>query len=198
MCGELASGGFGLAVDAIEETVMTNHRSWLGILAAMFCAFGLALTVLLRPVLAATFEQILAACREEARPRVQACMQEKKGTGDRESNLEACKKSVGSPIVRACVQRESKKAAAGKAAPAAPKADAATGKGAVAVPTAFVAPPRTIADITAILDKEMPDPAKLAKLKSDAEGEPPKRQVGPRAGAVLLRPRQRSRPARPQ
>ena len=178
MCGELASGGFGHAVEAIEGTVMTNHRSWLGILAARSCAFGLALTVLLRPALAATLEQIQTACREEARPRVQACMQQKKDAGDRESNLEACKKSVGSPIVRACVQRESKKAAAGKAAPAAPKADAATGTGAVAVPTAFVAPPRTIADITAILDQEMPDPAKLTKLKSDAEGEAPKSKSG--------------------
>jgi CHAT domain-containing protein len=33
----------------------------------------------------------------------------------------------------------------------------------------FVAPPRNIADITAILDQEKPDPAKIAKLKEDAE-----------------------------
>ena len=38
---------------------------------------------------------------------------------------------------------------------------------------AFVAPPRTIADITAILDQEKPDPAKRAKTESDAEAKPP-------------------------
>ena len=35
-----------------------------------------------------------------------------------------------------------------------------------------MAPPRTIADITAILDSEKPDPATLAKLKKDADDEP--------------------------
>jgi hypothetical protein len=37
----------------------------------------------------------------------------------------------------------------------------------------FVAPPRTIADITAILDQEKPDPARLAKMQADAERAPP-------------------------
>jgi hypothetical protein len=37
----------------------------------------------------------------------------------------------------------------------------------------FVAPPRTIADITAILDQEKPDPAKRAKEEADADAEPP-------------------------
>jgi tetratricopeptide (TPR) repeat protein len=37
----------------------------------------------------------------------------------------------------------------------------------------FVAPPRTIADITAILDQEKPDPAKRAKLEAEAAAEPP-------------------------
>ena len=37
----------------------------------------------------------------------------------------------------------------------------------------FVAPPRTIADITAILDREKPDPAAIAKLKADAHKTPP-------------------------
>jgi CHAT domain-containing protein len=38
----------------------------------------------------------------------------------------------------------------------------------------FVPPPRTIADITAILDQEKPDPARLARMQADAEREPPK------------------------
>ena len=38
----------------------------------------------------------------------------------------------------------------------------------------IVAPPRTIADITAVLDDEKPDPATLAKLRDEAEAEPEK------------------------
>jgi hypothetical protein len=36
----------------------------------------------------------------------------------------------------------------------------------------FVAPPRTIADITAILDQEKPDPARIIKLRADADAQP--------------------------
>src|SRR5215470_15668743 len=39
--------------------------------------------------------------------------------------------------------------------------------------SAFVAPPRTIADITAILDQEKPDPAKRIKTEAEAVAEPP-------------------------
>ena len=38
---------------------------------------------------------------------------------------------------------------------------------------AFVAPPRTIADITAILDQEKPDPKVVAKMRADANAQPP-------------------------
>lgn len=38
---------------------------------------------------------------------------------------------------------------------------------------AFKAPPRTIADITAILDQEKPDPQKVAKLREQAAMQPP-------------------------
>ena len=44
----------------------------------------------------------------------------------------------------------------------------------VAAQTAlFVPPPRTIADITAILDQEKPDPKVAAKMRADAEATPP-------------------------
>ena len=46
---------------------------------------------------------------------------------------------------------------------------------AAALPTTYVAPPRTITDITAILDSEKPDLAKIAKTKSEADAAPPKR-----------------------
>src|SRR5262245_44072939 len=42
-----------------------------------------------------------------------------------------------------------------------------------AAPAAFVAPPRTIADITAILDQQKPDPAKKAAATAAADREPP-------------------------
>ena len=44
---------------------------------------------------------------------------------------------------------------------------------ALAQTPAFVAPPRTIADITAILDQEKPDPAKLARQQALADARPP-------------------------
>lgn len=39
-------------------------------------------------------------------------------------------------------------------------------------PASFVAPPRTIADITAILDKQKPDPARPAASTARADGQP--------------------------
>jgi CHAT domain-containing protein len=42
-----------------------------------------------------------------------------------------------------------------------------------AAPAAFVPPPRTIADITAILDKQKPDPAKRAAIQAIADRQPP-------------------------
>lgn len=40
------------------------------------------------------------------------------------------------------------------------------------LPASFLPPPRSIADITAILDSEKPDPATLARMKSAADAEP--------------------------
>jgi CHAT domain-containing protein len=37
---------------------------------------------------------------------------------------------------------------------------------------AYIAPPRTIADVTAILDQERPDPARLARMQAEANAEP--------------------------
>lgn len=41
-----------------------------------------------------------------------------------------------------------------------------------ALPAGFVPPPRTIADITAVLDREKPDPAEIARLKAKADASP--------------------------
>ena len=42
------------------------------------------------------------------------------------------------------------------------------------LPVGFVAPPRTISDITAILDSEKPDPKRLAEVQDDADDQPGK------------------------
>ena len=46
-------------------------------------------------------------------------------------------------------------------------------KGRAAAPVSFVPPPRTIDDITAILDRQKPDPVKLAANRATADAQPP-------------------------
>jgi CHAT domain-containing protein len=125
--------------------------------------------------LAATHEQIVDSCREAARPTMVACMQSKRGQGEHDALLEQCRQSVGIPFVKACVMREERKESAGKAAPAAPVAAAAPPppSDAFSVQPTFVAPPRTTADITAILDQEKPDAEKIAARKAEADATPP-------------------------
>jgi len=123
---------------------------------------------------AATHEQIVDACREAARPGMVACMQSKRGDGDHDAAHEQCRQSVGIPFVKACVLREEQKAAASKAAPAAPVVTAPPPPSDVlSIQPTFVAPPRTTADIAAILDREKPDAAKIAARKAEADAAPP-------------------------
>ena len=101
------------------------------------------------PTLAASHDQIVEMCRQALRPQVQACAQAKGLKG----NPEAIREQCGKPIVSPCVRREEQKAAAGKSAPAAPKDEMAVAPlNTAPLRPHFVAPPRTIADITAILD----------------------------------------------
>jgi CHAT domain-containing protein len=123
---------------------------------------------------AATHDDIVAACKEQARPTVVACVRSKFGSADKDALIAQCRESAGRPFVVACVQREEQKESAGKAAPSAPKADTPNpADAALAVRPTFVAPPRTIADVTAILDKEKPDEALIAKRKAEADAPPP-------------------------
>jgi CHAT domain-containing protein len=119
---------------------------------------------------AASHEQIVEACRESLRPRIQACALAKGLKG----NPEAIRAQCGAPLVRPCVVREEAKQAAGTPAPAAPKSDSglAVAPG-LSVQPEFVAPPRTISDITAILDSEKPEAAKIAARKAAADVSPP-------------------------
>ncbi len=121
---------------------------------------------------ALTKEAAIENCRTTVgRPIVQACMHA--GGGQKGgANLEACR-ATASPKVKACVIA-ALNAANGRANVAvelpkdvAPKLDAGT-----ALPKDFVAPPRTIADITAILDSEKPDAKLIAELKADADSTP--------------------------
>jgi CHAT domain-containing protein len=131
----------------------------------------------LQPAFAATHEQIIEMCKQALFAQIHTCVVGKLGGLPRNASpdaLEQARQQCGPPLVRPCVMREEQKQAAGKTAPEAPKseADAAPTDGTAVQPT-FVAPPRTIADITAILDSEKPDAAKIAQRKAEAEAEPP-------------------------
>jgi tetratricopeptide (TPR) repeat protein len=132
------------------------------------CFVGLTLGFALvggQQALALTHEDALENCRATVgRPIVQACM---RGGGDRES----CR-AQASPKVRACVIAALNAANGRTNVPVAvPKEQGpsqAVAEQAETLPSGFVAPPRTITDITAILDSEKPDAAKIAKLHAEA------------------------------
>jgi CHAT domain-containing protein/tetratricopeptide (TPR) repeat protein len=158
---------------SIRLTCRSNSRS----IPAAIAVLGLALPVLFTSTngaMALSQEQALETCRETVgRPIVQACMQGMRGGGgDREANLTKCRGGAA-PKVKACMMAALNKAngRANVAIEIGKPKEAVIAPG-TALPAGFVAPPRTIADITAILDSEKPDPATLAKLKKDAEDEP--------------------------
>lgn len=135
----------------------------------------LALAILLGSVgsaAALTQEAAIENCRMTVgKPIVQACM---RAAGGRKggADLEACR-TQARPQVKACVLA-ALNAANGRANVAvelpkevAPKLDPGT-----ALPKDFIAPPRSISDITAILDGEKPDEKMIAELKSDADAQP--------------------------
>lgn len=120
---------------------------------------------------ALTKEDALENCRATVgRPIVQACI--RGGGGSRE----ACREQA-SPKVRACVIAALNAANGLANVPiAVPKeqgpSDAVADR-AEALPSIFVVPPRTITDITAILDSEKPDAAQIAKLHTEADAAVP-------------------------
>jgi CHAT domain-containing protein len=149
--------------------------------ASLFIA-GAILFVAADPALGLTTEQAREQCRETAgRQFVQACMRTKgfgpgmrPGNGpDAEPVREACR-TQASPKVKVCMEK-AMSAAHGRAnvAVAVPTEKKMDPSEFGALPAGFVAPPRTITDITAILDAEKPDPAVLEKLKTAADAMPP-------------------------
>src|SRR5580704_14101250 len=124
-----------------------------GFVASLF-AGAFAAVAPLQPAIAASHDQIVDMCRQQMHDQVMACALAKGLKG----NPEAVRDQCGTPLVRPCVMREEQKESAGTPAPAAPIDASTVAPGAaIAVQPTFVAPPRTIADITAILDSEKPD-----------------------------------------
>jgi CHAT domain-containing protein len=135
-----------------------------------------ATLLMAEPVSALTIEQARENCRATVgRPIVQNCMHS--GGGDRE----ACR-AKAQPKVHACVQ-SALNAANGRAnvpvalpsepAPSEPVANNKSASSTDALPASFIAPPRTITDVTAILDSEKPDAKTIDKLKAEADAAPP-------------------------
>src|SRR6476660_5514080 len=150
-------------------------KSLMGHVAAGLIALFAVLTGS-EPASALSKEQAIEHCRQTVgSPIVRACMQGMGKGGDREANLATCRAGV-LPKMKACVIA-ALNAANGRANVAIelykngkPKADAvAPGN---ALPAGFVAPPRTVSDITAILDSEKPDPQKIAQRKAAADATP--------------------------
>jgi CHAT domain-containing protein len=132
------------------------------------------------PALALTKEAAIENCRMTVgKPIVMSCMRASGGM----ASLEACR-AKATPPVRACVIA-ALNAANGRAnvAVTAPSEAAPKALPTGTAPTSFVAPPRTISDITAILDSEKPDAKAIAELKSEADAEP----TGKEARADLAR-----------
>jgi CHAT domain-containing protein len=135
------------------------------------CAGAFAAVALIQTTFGATHEEIIEACKQSLHDQIQACALAKGLKG----NPEAVRQQCGAPLVRPCVLREEVKQSAGAPAPAAPTdLTAAPAPDATPVQPVFVAPPRTIADITAILDSEKPDDTKIAARKAAADASPPK------------------------
>lgn len=121
---------------------------------------------------ALTKEAAIENCRMTVgKPIVQACMRAGGGPAGG-ANLEACR-AKASPQVKACVMA-ALNAANGRANVAVelPKETAPKLETGAALPKDFVAPPRSIADITAILDGDRPDEKTIAELKLDADAVP--------------------------
>src|SRR5215211_6021686 len=131
--------------------------------------FGIAAFLFLgiHPAAALELNQAIEHCRNTVgRPIVMACM------GGGGGNLASCRASAG-PKVRGCVKSamiasrpkaalfDADKVLAREPARAVDVADKA--------PASLVAPPRTISDVSAILDQQKPDAARIAEVAATAD-----------------------------
>ncbi len=116
-------------------------------------------------------EQAKEQCKATAgRAFVQACM------GGNRGMLEECRVKSHPVMYKCIVDALNKANGRANIAVEAPKEQGPSAeieKQAEALPTTFVAPPRTITDITTLLDSEKPDPTKIAEMQKAAALEPP-------------------------
>src|SRR5437588_6268652 len=171
------------------RTLIKSCGALLMIGAAAFGAVALGAVALFQPARAATHEQFIEMCRQAHMEELRACVRGKVGNprqaiGD---ELEKARHACGAVFVRPCVLAAEQKQAAGVGAPTAPKNEAAAAPdAALEIRASFVAPPRTIADITAILDSEKPDEAQIVKRKATADATPAGNMAGPKLAQFLF------------
>ena len=127
------------------------------------------------PAFALSIEAARENCKMTVgRPIVKACMMALGGRDAQgfEESLARCR-AKATPAVKNCVMA-AMNAANGRAnvAVAIPTEAAPQTAAVDNAPRAFVAPPRTITDITAILDSEKPDLKKIEALKAEADSNP--------------------------
>jgi CHAT domain-containing protein len=142
-------------------TVKLPHR-------VLFAAGMLALTA--APAFAFDKEAALEACRASVgRPTYQAC---KKSGGSHEVCFEKARALV-QPCFKAKIPSAALFDASKVSAPDAKEAAETAKAVANLAPQSLVAPPRSISDITAILDQQKPDPQKIAALIAVADAPVP-------------------------
>ena len=118
------------------------------------------------PASAVDTKQVIENCRNSVgKPIVVACMR----AGGK--SVEACREKAR-PKVQACVAAVMAKSLPKQAAPKADDTPSAEDT-ARAAPTSLVAPPRTVSDITAILDQQKPDASRTAQLQGTADAAVP-------------------------
>lgn len=137
-----------------------------------------AFAVLFAPMLcyggaahALTMEAAIENCKNtHGTPVVQACMRE---AGGRKSVEECRVQTKVKEKVTACVRAALNAANSRPNVPVAVPAESAPKVSTAGVqPAGFIPPPRTITDITSILDREKPDLKKIEELKANADAKP--------------------------
>ena len=122
----------------------------------------------------ATMQQAMAQCREQFSPIVRDCVRQKMGgqRGNPEEHIPGCRAQVSGQI-KACVAKSI--GAAGLRDNPLDAREPASGPSRVTIAAGQkrIVAPRTIADITAILDQEKPDPVRQKSLRAAADASPP-------------------------
>ena len=164
----------------MQTKIVLRSNRFFGFFSASYLSECFISAALLMGFVTATFAVLSQeAARENCRmtigkPIVHACMMAlggRKAPGA-EANLASCR-AKATPQVRACVMAALNAAnSRANVAIEVPKESALSVAGGIGLPAGFVAPPRTIADITAILDSEKPDVKKIDELKEDAASKP--------------------------